>query len=74
MIQEETTIELTQKSKDVEEFYAKPKIHDQWLQEYRSPANEEFYDLAYDKIVRKLGHPQGATIFDIGCGNGALSD
>lgn len=48
-----------------------PGIHDAWEDMYRSEANERFYDLAYDRFLKRLGHKRDARALDIGCGIGA---
>ncbi|MFM9977578.1 MAG: class I SAM-dependent methyltransferase [Sphingomonadaceae bacterium] len=48
-----------------------PGIHDAWEDMYRSDANERFYDLAYAKFLKRLGHKRDARALDIGCGIGA---
>jgi 2-polyprenyl-3-methyl-5-hydroxy-6-metoxy-1,4-benzoquinol methylase len=44
------------------------QIHDAWEHHYRSPANERFFEQAYDDLVRRIGKLPGGRALDIGCG------
>src|SRR5680860_824013 len=47
-----------------------PEIDDVWESNYRSEANERFYEFAFDRIV-ELGAPTpGSRFLDVGCGPG----
>ena len=46
------------------------EIHDAWEDHYRSPANERFYELVFDRIVSLVEPPPGSTFLDAGCGPG----
>lgn len=46
----------------------RPQIHDAWERHYRSPANERFFEQAYDDLVGRIGNLSGKRALDIGCG------
>jgi ubiquinone/menaquinone biosynthesis C-methylase UbiE len=48
-------------------------IHGCWVSTYRTPEAQQFYELAFDEVVRRFGAPPGATILDAGCGSCAKS-
>jgi ubiquinone/menaquinone biosynthesis C-methylase UbiE len=48
-------------------------IHETWVSTYRTPEAQQFYEIAFDDIVRRLAAPPGATILDAGCGSCAKS-
>jgi ubiquinone/menaquinone biosynthesis C-methylase UbiE len=57
-------------SEQVARYLDKPAIHEQWEGDYRTPANEAFYELALEALVRTLQPPPDALILDAGCGPG----
>ncbi len=61
------------KSVQLEETLGKPDIHKQWEQAFRTPANEQFYEMVFDMLVATMALPPGATCLDAGCGIGAHS-
>lgn len=61
------------KSDDVEQFLAKPIIHERWENAYRTAENEAFFDEAFDEIVSVVDAPPVATFVDAGCGSCAHS-
>ena len=48
-------------------------IHRRWIDAYRTPEALQFYEVAFDEIVKTLDAPHGATILDAGCGSCAKS-
>ncbi len=57
-------------SGQVAEYLAKPAIHRQWEGDYRTPENEEFYNLACDALAKTLRAPADSLLLDAGCGPG----
>lgn len=51
----------------------KAKIHEEWVDNYRTPENERFYAMAFDYIAEQFAAPAGATVLDAGCGSCAKS-
>lgn len=51
----------------------KAKIHEEWVDNYRTPENEKFYAMAFDYIAQAFAAPRGATVLDAGCGSCAKS-
>jgi ubiquinone/menaquinone biosynthesis C-methylase UbiE len=60
-------------SEQVATCLSRPAVHQQWENDYRTPENEAFYELAFDALVRTLQPPPEARILDAGCGIGAHS-
>jgi len=60
------------KSKDLERYFAKPDIHQQWVENYYAE-NETFYEQAFDYIISILKAPKNSIFLDAGCGNCAHS-
>ncbi len=63
----------TAADKSVRNTLRKPGIHAEWEASFRTEANEEFYEEAFDYVTRILDAPPNATILDVGCGVGAHS-
>ena len=61
------------KSADAESTLKQSGIHEEWVDNYRTPDNEHFYNMAFDFIAKSFGAPQGATVLDAGCGSCAKS-
>src|SRR5437879_6563547 len=57
----------------VQNFLARPQIHQQWNRDYRTGDNERFYEEAFHYILGVLNPPLGATFLDAGCGSCAHS-
>ena len=53
----------------VQNFLARPEIHERWTRDYRTGHNESFYEHAFDYILRVLKPSPGATVLDAGCGS-----
>ena len=53
----------------VQNFLARPEIHERWTRDYRTGHNESFYEHAFDYILRVLKPSPGATFLDAGCGS-----
>ncbi len=51
----------------------KSKIHEEWVNNYRTSENEQFYDMAFDYIVAVFSAPTGSMVLDAGCGSCAKS-
>ncbi|HTD09212.1 MAG TPA: class I SAM-dependent methyltransferase, partial [Solirubrobacteraceae bacterium] len=45
-------------------------VHELWESGFRSPRNELFYELAFDKILEKVKPPPGSVFLEAGCGPG----
>lgn len=56
-------------STDVEKTLAKPDIHNQWRNSYRTAENERFYDKAFDYILNFINPPENSVVLDAGCGS-----
>jgi SAM-dependent methyltransferase len=63
----------TSLSDQVASCLSRPAVHRQWENDYRTPENEAFYELAFDELVRTLQPAADAVILDAGCGTGAHS-
>ena len=61
------------KSADAESTLKQSGIHEEWVDNYRTPDNEHFYNMAFDLIAASFAAPQGATVVDAGCGSCAKS-
>ena len=61
------------KSTDAESTLKQSGIHEEWVDNYRTPDNEHFYNMAFDLIAESFGSPTGATVVDAGCGSCAKS-
>lgn len=55
------------------DMLADAAIHEHWVAKYRTPESQQFYELAFDEIARRLDAPPGSTILDAGCGSCAKS-
>lgn len=65
---------MTDKNTDAaESTLQKSKIHEEWVDNYRTPENEKFYAMAFDYIASQFAAPRGATVLDAGCGSCAKS-
>ena len=60
-------------SEQVASCLSRPAVHRQWENDYRTPENEAFYELAFDELVRTLRPAPDALVLDAGCGTGAHS-
>ncbi len=58
---------------DAENTLKQSGIHEEWVDNYRTPDNEQFYNMAFDLITESFGSPSGATVVDAGCGSCAKS-
>lgn len=61
------------KSNDVEKTLEKPDVHQKWLDSYRTSETHEFFEYAYNYILRSINAPEGSEFLDVGCGSGAHS-
>lgn len=61
------------KASDAESTLKQSGIHEEWVDNYRTPDNEHFYNMAFDFIAKSFGSPKGATVVDAGCGSCAKS-
>jgi 2-polyprenyl-3-methyl-5-hydroxy-6-metoxy-1,4-benzoquinol methylase len=52
-----------------EQTLARPDVHAEWASDYRSAANQPFYDQCFDRILTGVGAPVGSTFLDAGCGS-----
>lgn len=52
----------------------KDGVHEQWIADYRTPDNEQFFESAFDRIAQLIGGIDGASILDAGCGSGRQSE
>lgn len=57
-------------SETVRRSLSGPETHDVWEDTYRTPENERFYGLAFDRILGLASPPSGARFLDAGCGPG----
>lgn len=48
-------------------------IHQEWVDNYRTPDNEHFYNMAFDFIAASFAAPPDAVVLDAGCGSCAKS-
>ncbi|MES9969200.1 MAG: class I SAM-dependent methyltransferase [Candidatus Thiodiazotropha sp.] len=63
----------TKNSNDAEKTLRKNMIHDEWIDNYRTPDNQKFYDMAFDYIRDAFSQTDGKTVLDAGCGSCAKS-
>lgn len=54
--------------KEVRDLLAKPEVHDLWIERYRTPENERFFDLAFDVIAAEFRANGDSVVLDAGCG------
>ena len=47
----------------------RPTLHRVWVEEYESSENQQFYDMAFDYVAKRLHRRPGATVLDAGCGS-----
>ena len=45
-------------------------VHELWESGFRSPCNELFYELAFERILAKIQPPPGSVFLEVGCGGG----
>jgi ubiquinone/menaquinone biosynthesis C-methylase UbiE len=45
-------------------------VHELWENGFRSPRNELFYELAFERILGKIQPPPGSVFLEVGCGPG----
>src|SRR5947207_1895966 len=64
---------INSQSELVQNFLARPQVHQRWTRDYRTANNEGFYEQAFDYILRVLKPSPGATFLDAGCGSCAHS-
>jgi 2-polyprenyl-3-methyl-5-hydroxy-6-metoxy-1,4-benzoquinol methylase len=43
-------------------------VHEIWESGFRSPRNELFYELAFERILEKIQAPAGSVFLEVGCG------
>jgi 2-polyprenyl-3-methyl-5-hydroxy-6-metoxy-1,4-benzoquinol methylase len=53
----------------MKDILEKPDIHVKWLDVYRTPDNNRYFDKVFDSITRILNAPPDSTILDAGCGD-----
>ncbi|WP_316365779.1 class I SAM-dependent methyltransferase [Candidatus Thiodiazotropha sp. CDECU1] len=63
----------TQNSNDAEKTLQQNSIHDEWVDNYRTPDNELFYNMAFDFIRDSFEQIDGDQVLDAGCGSCAKS-
>jgi 2-polyprenyl-3-methyl-5-hydroxy-6-metoxy-1,4-benzoquinol methylase len=49
---------------------AQEHVHELWESGFRSPRNELFYELAFERILAELQPPPGSVFLEVGCGGG----
>jgi 2-polyprenyl-3-methyl-5-hydroxy-6-metoxy-1,4-benzoquinol methylase len=49
---------------------AQEHVHELWESGFRSPRNERFYELAFDRILGTIQPPSGSVFLEVGCGGG----
>ncbi len=49
---------------------AREHVHDLWESGFRSPRNELFYELAFERILGNIQPPPGSVFLEVGCGPG----
>src|SRR5260370_17155759 len=64
---------IDSQSELVQNFLARPEIHQRWTRDYRTAGNEAFYEQAFDYILHVLKPAPDATFLDAGCGSCAHS-
>ena len=57
-------------SETVRSSLARRDIHDAWEADYRTDANERFYEHAFEAVALRLGAMDGTPVLDAGCGPG----
>ena len=62
-----------EKTRAAESTLEKKDIHCEWIDNYRTPENEQFYNMAFDYISSIFNAPEGSTVLDAGCGSCAKS-
>ena len=62
----------TDRSATVAATLNQTNVHDGWEGVYRTPENDAFYDLVFDRIAERVGNP-GSTFLDAGCGSASHS-
>ncbi|MCU7838016.1 MAG: class I SAM-dependent methyltransferase [Candidatus Thiodiazotropha sp. (ex Troendleina suluensis)] len=60
-------------SKDAEKTLKQTAIHDEWVDNYRTPQNEKFYNMAFDFIRDSFNKSDDNIVLDAGCGSCAKS-
>lgn len=45
-------------------------VHEVWESGFRSPRNELFYELAFERTLGEIQPPSGSTFLEVGCGPG----
>ena len=60
-------------TQEVETTLGQSDVHDTWEDAYRTDANEQFYEMAFDRLQQDLSRHAGGLILDAGCGVGAHS-
>ena len=45
-------------------------VHELWESGFRSPRNELFYELAFERILGRIQPPPGSVFLEVGCGGG----
>ncbi|MCU7930685.1 MAG: class I SAM-dependent methyltransferase [Candidatus Thiodiazotropha sp. (ex Codakia rugifera)] len=60
-------------SKDAEKTLKQTAIHDEWVDNYRTPQNEIFYNMAFDFIRDSFINSDDNIVLDAGCGSCAKS-
>jgi 2-polyprenyl-3-methyl-5-hydroxy-6-metoxy-1,4-benzoquinol methylase len=63
----------TQNPNDAEKTLKKNAIHNEWVDNYRTPDNEKFYNMAFDFIKESFKNVEGNVVLDAGCGSCAKS-
>jgi 2-polyprenyl-3-methyl-5-hydroxy-6-metoxy-1,4-benzoquinol methylase len=46
------------------------QVHELWESGFRSPRNELFYELAFERLLEKIQPPPGSVFLEVGCGPG----
>jgi len=55
--------------RNVEAVLRRQDIHKKWIENYRNPDNEKFYNGAFARICDVVGPPEGKHMLDAGCGS-----
>jgi 2-polyprenyl-3-methyl-5-hydroxy-6-metoxy-1,4-benzoquinol methylase len=45
-------------------------VHELWESGFRTPRNEQFYELAFERMLGKIQPPSGSVFLEVGCGPG----
>jgi 2-polyprenyl-3-methyl-5-hydroxy-6-metoxy-1,4-benzoquinol methylase len=45
-------------------------VHELWESGFRSPRNELFYELAFERVLAEIQPPPGSVFLEVGCGGG----